>query len=130
LDYLWFSHKDRVFATKYTLETRGHTAPHTGVAVQVQLRSNSAVDVLERPQIAREAMYGALGRNIIEAAEAIQRAMHMAQGRGLTLHTSRPMVVATAADRAQLDNLAERPLGTYKKSITGKWTKRFTANPR
>jgi endonuclease/exonuclease/phosphatase family metal-dependent hydrolase len=62
LDYFWMSHKDRLLVTSCQLETRGHTAPHTGVRVHIRMHSNQAVDVLERPRREQGPCTGSLAR--------------------------------------------------------------------
>jgi hypothetical protein len=69
------------------LATTRHTAPHTGVVVTVQLRSNERVAVLERPRIAKQAMLGPLTESLIEEAKAIH--MRRQNGRPLRGESTR-----------------------------------------
>jgi hypothetical protein len=108
LDDFWMSHKDRLMVTECRLEARGHTAPHNGVAVHIRLKSNQAVDVLERPRIAKQAVCGPLRQDLIQEAELIHtRATQMACKRGLDLTTSRSAAKATPEDIEGLEMLAE-----------------------
>jgi hypothetical protein len=72
------------------------------------MKSNQAVDVLERPRLAQQAVAGPLPHDLIQEAEGIaMQAMSMARDRGLELHHSRPASKATAEDEDRLEGLAE-----------------------
>jgi exonuclease III len=109
LDYFWMSHKDRVAVQECQLETRGHTSPHMPVSLTVRTRGHKRVEVLERPKLAKQAMYGPLPEEIIQDAEALLRqAQHMAQECGIQLDRTRPVQVPTPGMMRQLDSLAEQ----------------------
>jgi hypothetical protein len=90
--------------TKCYLESSGYTSPHTGVGITVKLRVNAKVEVLERPQVAKQAVCGPLTRGIVEEAAAVREAVKaMAREHQINLNEERPVRAATSQELQGLE---------------------------